>query len=139
MIDIQKIIDTSKKKKVLYVEDNKDARESMIGLLTNIFSDITIAVDGKDGLDKFYENKFSYDLIISDINMPKMNGIEMVTQIKKEKEDIKVLLLSAYSENEYPLDANLKIDVRLNKPINFERLFEELNNLYSNDIKGLSM
>ena len=75
---IKELADFSKTIKVLYVEDNVDARESTLNMLENLFNDITIAIDGQDGLDKFSEGKF--DLIISDINMPNMNGIEMISK-----------------------------------------------------------
>jgi len=139
MFDIKEIIDNSKDLKVLYVEDNAEARESTIGLLENVFNDVTVAVDGKDGLEKFYKESSSYDLVISDINMPKMNGIDMISNIKKNRQDVKIFLLSAYNESEYPVDADLKIDARLHKPINFESFFKELNQIYSTDIKGLSI
>ena len=85
--------------KILYVEDNEEARESTLGLLDNIFGSITTAVNGEDGLDKF--NKDNFDLILTDINMPKMNGIEMTTKIRDTNKDIPILVLSAYNESGY--------------------------------------
>jgi len=130
-LDIDELIKQTQKLKVLYVEDNKDARESTMGLLKNIFSDINTAVDGRDGLDKFYESGSSYNLVISDINMPNMNGIEMVTAIKKSRDDVKVCLISAYDSFEYPVDQNLNIDIRLSKPIDFNDFFISLASIYS--------
>ena len=129
--DIDELIKQTQKLKVLYVEDNKDARESTMGLLKNIFSDITTAVDGRDGLDKFHESGSYYNLVISDINMPNMNGIEMVTAIKKSRDDVRVCLISAYDSLEYPIDQNLNIDVRLSKPIDFNDFFISLASIYS--------
>ena len=139
MLDIKEVISMSQGLKVLYVEDNEEARESTLGLLENIFNHITIAVNGKDGLEKFHQESSSYDLIISDINMPKMNGADMVRVIKQTRKDIKIFLLSAYDESEYPEDAEIKIDARLHKPMNFNSFLEELKKIYSKDTKGLSI
>lgn len=89
----------TRKLKVLYVEDNEDSRTATLGFLFNIFDDITTAKHGRDGLDKFKE--FSFDLILTDINMPKMTGIEMIEEIRKLNQDIPILVLSAYNEPSY--------------------------------------
>ena len=98
-----KLFEFAKTLKVLYVEDNEQARESTVSLLSNIFSNIEVGVDGKDGLEKFKEQKF--DLVITDINMPIMNGLEMIEEIKKIDKDIPVIIISAHSENNYLLKA----------------------------------
>ncbi len=99
---VEELLKTSKTIKVLYVEDNETARESTLGMLENFFKDIVVAVDGLDGWEKFQENE--YDLIISDINMPRMNGIEMINEIRKVNHDISILILSAYNESGYFMD-----------------------------------
>ena len=70
----------SKNLKVLYVEDNKDARESTLIFLEQIFDNIIIAHDGLDGYEKFNTNDI--DLIITDINMPQMSGLDMAKRLK---------------------------------------------------------
>ncbi len=57
MGSMKKIIEFSKTLKVLYVEDNKTTREVALLLFRNFFDDICVAVDGKDGLEKFIEKK----------------------------------------------------------------------------------
>jgi CheY-like chemotaxis protein len=127
MFDIKETIATFENLKVLYVEDNQDARESTVDLLRNIFKDVIVAVDGQDGLEKFYHKKDFYDLIISDINMPKIGGIEMVRTIKQERDDISVFLLSAYNEAECP--SEIEVDARLSKPLSFDEFCQELFNI----------
>ena len=76
MQELSEIINATKELKLLYVEDNKEARNSTLNILHEFFDDIVIGIDGEDGLKKFQENHI--DLIITDINMPKMNGLEML-------------------------------------------------------------
>ena len=83
MSDIEEMIKFLKDIKLLYVEDNNEARESTLEVLEEFFSNITVAIDGKDGLDKFKNNDI--ELIITDINMPKLNGLIMIEEIKKNR------------------------------------------------------
>ena len=72
---------------VLYVEDDESIRTSLSNILTKIFAQVIICSDGEDGLNQFkhhtLENKTKLNLIISDINMPNKNGIEMVQEIRE--------------------------------------------------------
>jgi diguanylate cyclase (GGDEF)-like protein len=123
MISIEKIAELqefSKDLKVLYVEDNKEARVSTLDVLEQFFENITVAVDGQEGLEKFNEN--SFDLIISDINMPRMNGIDMVSNIRKTDTEIPILIISAYSESGYFMETiRLGVEGYLLKPIELEQ------------------
>ncbi|MEA3554212.1 MAG: response regulator [Campylobacterota bacterium] len=110
----------SKTLKVLYVEDNKEARESTLLMLKNFFNDIEVAVDGKDGLEKFQQNDFH--LVISDINMPNKNGIDMIRDIKKQNDEVFCFIISAHNESNYFTDAiELGVDGFLLKPIKFDQ------------------
>jgi len=124
MQNLDTLLECSQKVRVLYIEDNKTARESTFGLLQNIFKNVTVAVDGEDGLRQFIDNTTAYDLIISDINMPNMDGRELVKKIREIDTDIKIFILSAYSE----LESNLieQIEAYLFKPIDFTHLLQEV-------------
>ena len=124
---MDRLFEFAKTLKVLYVEDNKEARESTVALLSNIFSNIEIGVDGKNGLDKF--KKQNFNLVITDINMPRMNGLEMIEEIKKIDKDIPIVIISAYNENDYLLKA-IKLGVRgyLLKPLDILQFIEVMNN-----------
>jgi len=84
-------------KKVLVVEDEKILREVIEQILTNNGYDVTLSVDGEEGLKCFKEK--NYDLVITDMIMPKMNGITLYEQMKKIRSDFKILLMSGYSKN----------------------------------------
>jgi len=123
--DIKEIIDFSKTLKVLMVEDNEEAREQSVKLLKNLFDDIIVAIDGIDGLEKFKKDKF--DLIISDLNMPRMNGIEMCSEIRNITKNIPIVILSAYNDSEHFMDTiKLSINGYILKPININQFIDTL-------------
>jgi len=120
MDDIEEIIKYSQNLKLLYVEDNQEARESTQLILEEFFTDIVVAVDGKDGLEKYKSNDI--DLIITDINMPKLNGLEMIKLIREIDNDVPILVLSAYNESGYFMDSiKLGVEGYLLKPIDIEQ------------------
>jgi len=124
--NIENIMKYSKNLKLLYVEDNKEARESTVLVLEEFFDNIIIAIDGKDGYDKFQENKI--DVIITDINMPRLNGLEMTAKIKELDSDIPILILSAYNESEFFMDSiKIGIEGYLLKPIDIEQFMSVLS------------
>jgi len=129
MNNLDAILSVSKKMRVLYVEDNEEARESTLGLLSNIFTDIVVAVDGEDGLNTFLKDTTEYNLIISDINMPNMNGREMIQRVREVDENIMIFVLTADIEAERKVIKN--VNAYLHKPIDYMKLFIELEKNFS--------
>jgi len=110
----------SKKLNILYVEDDDLARAATVEMLENLFDNISLAKDGLEGLSLYKTQKF--DIIITDINMPNMNGIEMLEKIRKKDEKISVIILSAHNESDYFLDAiELGVDGFILKPLKFHQ------------------
>lgn len=87
---------------LLYIEDNIESLEITKELFQSIFTNIITATDGSNGLNKFQKNKL--DLVITDINLPKISVIEIIEEIRKINKNIPVLVLSAYSESIYFID-----------------------------------
>jgi CheY-like chemotaxis protein len=129
MKNIEDIISHTSKLTLLYVEDNIDAREAILLLLEDIFEDIIVAANGQDGLDKFQNNKI--DLILTDINMPIMDGLEMSKEIKKIDDDMPIIILTALTELSTLKKAiDIGIDSFINKPFtNIDILFDKLSNI----------
>jgi len=121
MTNIDKTIENSQNLTLLYVEDNKDAREMTSMILEDFFNKVIVAVDGEDGYNKFLNNKI--DLVISDINMPKMNGLELCKKIRETDMKIPIIVLSAHSEDNF-ISESLKYGVSnyLLKPIDIDQL-----------------
>ena len=120
-----------KKIRVLYVEDNKDAREEIVYFLENRVCELYVAKDGKEGLALYKEK--SPDLVISDIQMPKLDGIAMSKLIKEHDNNAKIILLTAFNDNEYLLNAiKLHIDNYAIKPLDIKNLVEIMGKLAKN-------
>jgi len=126
MLDIKKIIDKTLNLKLLYVEDNKDARESTFDVFEIFFKDIDVAINGEDGLQKCINKK--YDLIITDITMPKENGTQMIKKIRELSIDVPILVFSAHNEIKYMRSIeNININYYLPKPLSLDQLLEALD------------
>ena len=120
-MDVKEIIKTIKNLKVLYVEDNKDALEELSKILKKIFISVDLAQNGEEGLKLFNQN--DYDLIITDISMPKMNGIDMLKKIKKQKPEIYSVFITAFNETDYYLEAiKIGVDGFILKPVDLEQI-----------------
>jgi len=114
--------------RVLFVEDEESIRVSLKETIGDEFQSFITAYDGLDGLEKFSNTQF--DLIISDISMPKMSGLEMIAEIKKISREIPIILLSAYSDKEKLLQAiDIGITKYLIKPIDPEELLETISKI----------
>ncbi|MDF1879000.1 response regulator, partial [Sulfurimonas sp. SAG-AH-194-C20] len=131
MYNLTEMIEKTSTIKLLYVEDNEQARVSTLAVLSEFFKEIVIAVDGKDGLSKYNENKI--DLIITDINMPYLDGLDMTESIRKTNKNIPILFLSAYSEIEYfRRSITLGVDGYLLKPIDMTQFLELMYKIVEN-------
>ena len=106
---------------LLYVEDEKTIRDYLGDMLSRQVAELHIAVDGKEGLELFKEKK--PDVILTDIRMPIMNGLEMTKEIKAISQDVFIIVTSAYSESEYFVEAiDMGVDNFLLKPVNKRKL-----------------
>ena len=111
----------------LYVEDDITIQKSLGNILQKVFKDVIICNDGAEGLSNYkrytQDLDMEFDVIISDINMPKMNGLEMIKEIKAMNPDIPALLTTAHGEADYLLEA-IKIGVTgyILKPIDTKDL-----------------
>jgi signal transduction histidine kinase/BarA-like signal transduction histidine kinase len=117
-----------KKLKILYVEDDTDTVKSVEQLLSYYFVNIDIAYNGQDGLELFKEHK--HDIVLSDIEMPVMSGIEMSKGIKEISPQTPIIISSAFSDAKH-LKSALDVGVSdyLLKPLtlrNFTRSFDKV-------------
>ncbi len=122
-IKLIEIEEETLKLSLLYVEDNPEARSSTLLILEQFFQNIDIAVDGRDGFDKFQSGK--YDLIMTDINMPRLNGIEMIRLIRGIDISVPILVLSAHNEQNFFTDGiKAGIEGYLLKPIDISQFID---------------
>ena len=118
-------LDYLKQLNVLFVEDDQHAREIITMILEDMFAGVVSAVDGVDAFEKFQKN--SFDIVISDINMPRMNGLKLFKKIKEIDQNVSLVFLTAHNEDSYFLES-IKIGVNgyLLKPIDIEQLTKTL-------------
>jgi len=113
---------------ILTVDDDAE----MLNLLHEVISQLghtsVTAVDGIDALEKLQENQF--DIIITDINMPRMDGIELTKQVKADFEDVDVLTVTGY-ETEYKYTDVIEIGASdfISKPFNINELEAKINRI----------
>lgn len=92
--NLKEILNSTKAYKVLLVEDNQDLREYFEMIFEEFFEKIDLAKDGIEGLEMFMNQLKKYDLIITDVNMPRVNGIDMCKAIKMINPEQKFILLT---------------------------------------------
>lgn len=133
MSNIHELLPLSQRLTLLYVEDEAGLRTETSKLLKYFFADVIVCEDGVEGLEKFKSNKI--DLILTDINMPGLNGLKMVEEIKKINEDVPVIVCSAFNEAKYLQESiSLSIQEYLLKPLDFEKFQTVLKKVIEKNI-----
>ena len=117
MNDIQALREKVKDVRVLFVDDERDVRHGTGIFLRKFFNDVVVCSDGQEGLAAFLEDG-SFDVVITDIMMPVMDGIEMLKEIRKIDSDLFTIFLTA-SRTVSDLDQDLS-NMTLQKPLSFD-------------------
>ncbi len=86
---------------LLYVEDETALREDVYQNISPFVKEVVTAVDGADGLKLYMQYRNKFDLIITDILMPNMNGLDMVDEIRKVDSEIPIIYTTAFNDSEY--------------------------------------
>jgi PAS domain S-box-containing protein len=114
--------------RVLYAEDDTETREELQSILELYVAELYIAKNGREGLDLY--KKYFPDIVITDIQMPEMNGLSMAADIRVLNSQQPIIILSAYNDVEYLFRAlELGIQHYITKPISIERLLNKLAEL----------
>jgi DNA-binding response OmpR family regulator len=116
--------------KVLLAEDESVAREILEFYLNTIFDEVIVAKDGAEGLEAYKkalkENK-EIDLVLTDIKMPNMDGIDMLERIYNLNKNQKFIIVSAYKDEHMLLKSiDLKVLGYFIKPLNVDNVMEML-------------
>ena len=122
--------DFYRKLTVLYVEDDPEIRRTVESIMNKIFKELYVADDGEEALEiysRLKKDKKHLDAIISDINMPKVNGIELLERVREDNYDMPFIFTTAYSETDYLFDSIKKnaTDYML-KPVDIGLLIEKI-------------
>ncbi len=110
---------------ILIVEDDYELRQSLKELLETLFREVDIAKDGIDALKKYKENK--YDIVLTDINMPLMNGVDLSRELRILNKEQCILVLSAYIDD-FVIDLiDIGIQGLIIKPYDIEKFLMVLS------------
>lgn len=121
----KELIDQLSSFTLLYVEDEDGIRENICEILQDVFKTIYVAKNGEEAYNIFVEKK--PDLIMTDIKMPKLNGLELVEKIRQINAKVRVIILSAHTDLDYMLKATeLHLVKYIIKPINEQKLVDAL-------------
>ncbi|MGB5868285.1 MAG: transporter substrate-binding domain-containing protein [Arcobacteraceae bacterium] len=122
---------------ILLADDNSINQEIIIGLLEGSSIKIDAVSNGEEALNKYLESQNKYQLILMDIQMPLMNGLEATQEIRKLNQNIPIVALTASKiEQERENTKNIGMNDYLEKPIDINKLYSILYKyLYKNNLK----
>ena len=130
MINSKDLLKYTKDLSILYVEDYEELRNNVSDMLKNFFRNVTTAQNGQVALNKYrdnYNDGKSFDIVLSDIQMPLLDGVSLTKKIYELDPKQTIIIISAYDESKYLLPLiNLGITYFLKKPIDFQELFQVL-------------
>jgi CheY-like chemotaxis protein len=104
---------------VLFAEDEEMSRNTIGRLLSTRFAKVFLAENGREGLEKF--SSLHPDVVITDLEMPVMSGMEMIRRIRELGPEIPIIITTGYDDDEHATDL---ADRTLVKPIIFSKLID---------------
>ena len=117
------------KQNILIIEDNLDTLNLMIEIFELEFNTVYTSTDGYDAIEIFKKNKI--DVILCDINIPKLDGLSTIIKIREIDYTIPIIIISAYSDNDYLFKAsNINIQGYFVKPLTIEKIENIKNKIY---------
>ena len=142
MVDIKELRAVASSFSILYVEDEKEIAQSFIAYLSKFFKEVVYAENGQQGLELYQQQNF--DLVLTDINMPIMNGLDMARKMKEINTYQNIVIISAYSDiDKFVTSIKLGIDGYIIKPINYTdmnsllfKLCNKIKKFQENDINA---
>lgn len=110
-----------KQQKVLYVEDEEIARQSIGIFLRRHVGELLLAANGSDGLARYQENRPG--IVITDLEMPIMNGMEMIRRIRERDQSVPIIITTAYDDEAHQCP---NADRVILKPVLFSDLLQAM-------------
>jgi len=141
MVDIKKLLKYSKNLNILCVEDDKEFAKDTVEILENFFNKVDLAVNGEDALNQYLDyftiNQSYYDIVITDISMPKVNGLDLTKNIYTYNNIQPIIVISAHNKANYLLEfVNIGIEYFIVKPFDINEitdvLYASVKKIYDN-------
>lgn len=145
MDKLTKLYAISNKLTILYIEDDVGLQMKTKAIFENLFKRVDVANDGENGLLQydtyFYETNLHYDIVITDLRMPKIDGLTLVKKILEHNKEQKIIVTSAYGEKDNLIAfINLGVSKFIQKPFTMNQivdlLLEVVENLHENNQKN---
>jgi len=125
---LNELVQFAKDLTLLYVEDDESSRIQTLDILKLFFQDILVAVNGKEACYKF--DNYKIDFIMTDINMPKINGLEFIHHVRETNKEVPVFILSAHSDTSFFLESiSLGVDGYLIKPLDSFQFVDQVKKI----------
>lgn len=123
---------------LLYVEDDIETLQDISFLLKDYFSEIFTAQDGVEAINKFIKQK--PNIVLLDMNIPKKNGIEVATKIRKLNKETPILFLTAYSDRERLMEViKIGVSAYIVKPLKIEELKDAIDRVILKEIDSTTI
>jgi CheY-like chemotaxis protein len=122
----------TKKYKVLVIDDSEETVAGLDSFLSSKY-EVTTATNGLDGLKYFEEHDGEFDLVITDLVMPDISGVGVISIIKKKYPGIPVIAITGWGEHPGALATEADADLVLDKPFELSDLDREVSNLISKE------
>lgn len=123
-MDIQEVRRWTSELTVLVAEDDQILRESFQQLLSYLFAEVDVAVDGQDALDQWL--KKPYDIVVTDLNMPRMSGFRLIQKIRQQSPQQPIVVISAHEDEIFQQELAVEEVNYLIKPVSLEELLNVL-------------
>jgi len=138
-MNFKQLYQQTKDLSVLLAEDHEPTRLSLEEVLQDLFKEVLSFSNGMEALHAYKERKkdTAFDLVISDIQMPKMNGVELTKEIKTLQPEQQIIILSAHTDKEYLLELiNTGISYFITKPFEYDTFLKTLHSVSSKIIRS---
>ena len=118
-----------RKLKLLFVDDEVEIVDIISDTLSKLDLEFHVCFNGKQAVEIINNNEI--DLIVTDINMPEMDGIELIKYVKNKNSNINCIVMSAYTEKRYKeISKDLGVKEYITKPFDFKEFLELIDRLY---------
>lgn len=120
--------------KLLIIDDNKEILDALYDFLSKKSYNIVSASNGLEGLKLIENERQRFDLVITDLIMPDISGVALISIIKKKYPDIRVIAITGWGEHPEALATEAEADYVLEKPFELSELEKLIKKLLSSDL-----
>ncbi|RXJ70274.1 hypothetical protein CRV08_01545 [Halarcobacter ebronensis] len=118
---------------ILYAEDDVATKDELLPVLEHYFNKVFIACDGNEALKLYSANKNEIDIILTDVNMPNVSGIDFIKEVRKEDFELPILIITTFNDSDFLLKIiKLNISDYIAKPILVNTTIKIMNRILTN-------